>query len=136
METWSANGLGRNWVPLFELPDQSLWRGDVIRLPHHPSIGPHAGPVDLLLFELWGYDRILGLMMTKGYKAGMPWIYLPPESQGTNRLSLETAWLRENWDRWFCYRDFPDELDAPVPLPKDGVLVRRNSSPAPRLKVP
>jgi hypothetical protein len=74
-------------------------------------------------------------MVTKGYNAGMPWIYLPPESQGANRLSLETNWLRENWDKWFCYRDFSEEEGAPVPLPKDGVLVRRNSSPAPRLKV-
>lgn len=73
-------------------------------------------------------------MVTEGYKAGMPWVYLPPESQGRDRLSLETNWLIENWDKWFCWT-YEEEEGSPVPLPKDGVMVRRNSSPAPRLKV-
>ena len=134
-ETWSANGVSAQWwTPLENLPDHSLWRGDVIRLPHHPDIGPTSPPVDLLLYELWGFEQILGLMVMKGYKAGMP-LYAPKESQGQGKLSLETAWLHANWNRWFVYTYELDENENPVPMPMAGTMVRRNSRPAPRLNV-
>ncbi|MDO6965452.1 Imm45 family immunity protein [Rhizobium alvei] len=135
-ETWSSRGIStRRWTPLADLRDTSLWRGDVIRLPHHPEIGPDSRPVDLLIYELWGYDQKLGLMITKGYKAGMPLFYAPKESQGEGKLSLETSWLHANWNKWFVYNYELDENENPVPMPMTGTLVRRNSRPAPRLNV-
>jgi hypothetical protein len=134
-QTWDAKGVSRRWTTLFDLPDQSLWRGDVIRLPHHPSVDRNSPPVDLLICELWGYDQILSLMIIQGYKAGMPMFHAPKESQGEGRLSLETAWLRANWSEWFVYTYELDENDNPVPMPMTGVMVKRNSRPAPRLKI-
>lgn len=135
-ETWSARGVStQRWTPLADLPEQSLWRGDVIRLPHHPGIGPGSPPVDLLIYELWGFEQILGLMVLKGYKAGMPLFYAPKESQGEGKLSLETAWLHVHWDKWFVYSHLLDENENPVPMPMAGTMVRRNSRPAPRLKI-
>ena len=134
-QTWDAKGVPRRWTPLTDLPDQILWRGDLVRLPHHPLIGRDAPPVDLLVYELWGYEQILGLMIMRGYKAGMPFFYAPKESQGEGRLSLETAWLHANWSTWFVYEYELDENENPVPMPMTGVMVRRNSRPAPRLIV-
>lgn len=134
-ETWAAAGISaRRWTPLADLPDQSLWRGDVIRLPHHPGLGPDSRPVDLLIYELWGYEEVLGLMVMRGYQAGMPLFYAPKESQGRGKLSLETSWLHANWDKWFVYAYHLDENENPAPMPMAGTMVRRNSRPAPRLK--
>lgn len=107
----------------------------MIRLPHHPDIGRHSAPVDLLIYELWGFDQVLGLMVMRGYKAGMPFFYAPKESQGEGRLSLETSWLHANWNEWFAYTYELDENENPVPMPMTGAMVRRNSRPAPRLIV-
>jgi hypothetical protein len=74
-------------------------------------------------------------MIVKGYEAGVPLSYAPKESQGEGKLSLETAWLRANWSAWFVYSDHFDENENPVPMPMAGTMVRRNSRPAPRLKV-
>jgi hypothetical protein len=74
-------------------------------------------------------------MIMQGYKAGMPLFYAPKESQEEGRLSLETSWLHANWNKWFVYTYELDENENPVPMPMTGVMVRRNSRPAPRLIV-
>lgn len=117
------------------MPNESLWRGDVLRLPRNPMLGPGSRPLDLMLYQLWGYEDVLGLLILRGYKAGLPWVYLPPESQGAGRLSLETAWLIANWKDWFCYAHHQDDTGRPVPLPLEGALVIRQAAHAPDLKL-
>lgn len=111
---------------LLDRPAESLWRGDILRLAHNPGLGPDSLPLDLMLFEMWGYDDRLGLLILDGYKAGMPMLYFPSESQGQNRMSLETSWLIDNWGQWICYFNHLDENDAPIPLPiEETVVIRR-----------
>jgi hypothetical protein len=88
-----------------------------------------------MLYELWGFEETLGLLILNGYKAGMPWQYMPPESQGDGRLSLETSWLIKNWNDIFCYVYHTDENETPVPVPLEGTLVIRQAAHAPDLKV-
>jgi hypothetical protein len=120
---------------LADIPDESLWRGDVVRLIHDPSLGPESPPADFMLFEVWGYDDVLGLLKLKGYNAGMPFCYFPKESQGINKRSLETRWLLENWNKWFVYSYHADENEVPIAIPLEGTLIVRRSRPAPRLKI-
>lgn len=111
---------------LLDCPDESLWRGDILRLSRNPALGPGSPGIDLMLFETWGYDDKLGLLILDGYKAGMPMLYFPPESQGERRMSLESSWLIANWNQWICYFDHLDENEVPYPLPiGETVVIRR-----------
>jgi len=121
------------WV-LLDRPNESLWRGDIIRLAHNPGLGPDSGPADFMLYELWGYDDKLGLLILDGYKAGMPLLYFPKDSQGEG-LSLETSWLIENWNKWICYFNHLDENQVPIPLPIEGTEVIRRPQHMPDLNV-
>jgi hypothetical protein len=137
MQTWERSRWRRKQRPLVELRDESLWRGDVFRFPFNPCLGPGSRPVEMLLFEVWGYEQVLGLVPTSGYKAGLPYCYFPPESQGEDRLSLETAWLHENWGKWLGYEEWSNEREETifVPMPIEGTLVIRRSAPRPNLIV-
>ncbi|RAZ91359.1 hypothetical protein DPM33_08685 [Mesorhizobium hawassense] len=143
-QTWARSTWKTTRRVLAEIPDQSLWRGDVIRFVHDPSLGPGSPPAEFMLFETWGYDDVLGLLKLKGYKAGLPFLYFPKESQGSGKLSLETSWLLKNWDKWFVYSYHTDENEklialplegTLIALPLEGTLIKRRSKPAPRLKI-
>jgi hypothetical protein len=131
MQTWGQNTWRGYKRLLTDLPDESLWRGDVFRLPFHPSLGPSSRPVEMLLFELWGYESRLGLVPIAGYNAGAPYCYFPDESQGDSRLSLETKWLHANWSKWLVYEEWCEDKDDIVvkPMPIEGTLVIRKSRP-------
>lgn len=120
---------------LLDRPEESLWRGDVISLPHHPGLGPESPGVDLMLYELWGYEDKLGLLILNGYKAGMPTFYLPPESQGEGKLTLESAWVIRHWDQWFCYWYQQDDAGAFLPLPIEQTIVTRQPQHMPDLNL-
>ncbi|ODT15728.1 MAG: hypothetical protein ABS57_12435 [Mesorhizobium sp. SCN 65-12] len=134
-QTWARSTWRTTRRLLAEIPDESLWRGDVIRLVHDPSLGPGSPPAEFILFETWGYDDVLGLLKLKGYKAVLPFLYFPKESQGEGKLSLETGWLFKNWNQWFVYSYHTDENDELIALPIEGTMIIRRSKPAPRLKV-
>lgn len=119
---------------LLDMPDESLWRGDRLRLAHHPSLGPGSPPLDLMIYELWGYDDRLGLLILHGYKAGMPLFYFPPESQGQGKLSVETSWLIRSWNDWFCY-GYTDEAGNAAVIPIENTLVIRQPQHMPDLIV-
>ena len=119
---------------LLDRPNESLWRGDIIRLAHNPGLGPDSGPTDFMLYELWGYDEKLGMLILDGYKAGMPLLYFPEESQGEG-LSLETSWLIRNWNQWICYFYHLDENEVPIPLPIEGTEVIRRPQHMPDLNI-
>ena len=120
---------------LIDRPAESLWRGDILRLAHNPGLGPQSAPLNLMLFEMWAYDDRLGLMILEGYKAGMPMLYFPHESQGQDRTSLETSWLIAHWDEWICYFDHMDENDQPIPLPIEETVVIRRPQHMPDLNI-
>lgn len=137
METWERSRWQTKRRALKDLPDESLWRGDVFRFPFHPSLGPGSKPVEMLLFEAWGFDDVLGLVPISGYKAGLPHCYFPKDSQGDNRLTLETSRLHKNWGDWLVYQEWCDKADDIVllPMPIDETFIIRRSSPAPNLKL-
>ena len=120
---------------LLDRPAESLWRGDILRLAHNPELGPASPSLDLMLFEMWAYDDRLGLMILDGYKAGMPMLYFPRESQGQNRMSLETSWLIANWDQWICYFNHMDEAGSPIPLPIEETVVLRRPQHMPDMNI-
>lgn len=120
---------------LLDRPEASLWRGDILRLAHNPSLGPDSDPLDLMLFKTWGYEDRLGLLILDGYKAGMPMLYFPEESQAPGALSLETAWLIRNWNAWICYFDHLDADERPVPLPIEETRVLRRPQHMPGLDI-
>lgn len=120
---------------LLDRPAESLWRGDILRLAHNPGLGPDSPPLDLMLFEMWAYDDRLGLLILDGYKAGMPMLYFPRESQGQGKMSLETSWLIAHWDQWICYFDHMDEAGSPIPLPIGETLVIRRPQHMPDLNI-
>ena len=110
---------------LVDMPDESLWRGDRLRLSHHPGIGPDSPPLELMIYELWGYDEKLGLLILHGYKAGMPLFYFPAESQGQGKLSVETSWLIRSWSKCFCYWYHTDDTGNASVVPIEDALVIR-----------
>jgi hypothetical protein len=124
----------KQWL-LLDRPDESLWRGDIIRLAHDPSLGPCSPTADYMLYELWGYDDRLGLLKLDGYKAGLPMLYFPVESQGTDGLCLQSSWLIASWDRWMCYFTHPDGVDPPIPLPIGQTVVIRRPQHMPDLNL-
>lgn len=135
MQRWERSRWPGRRRRLADLPNESLWRGDVFRFPFNPSLGRKSPPVEMLLFETWGFDDVLGLVPTSGYKAGLPYCYFPQESQGEGRLSLETAWLHRNWGDWLGYEEWCEETGGTVfrPMPIDQTLVIRRSTPRPKL---
>lgn len=120
---------------LVDRPDESLWRGDILRLVHDPALGPDSGPAELMLFELWGYADRLGLMILDGYKAGMPMLYFPQESQREGALTLESRWLIGAWSQWMCYFNHPDAAGEPVALPIEETAVIRRPQHMPDLNL-
>ncbi len=86
-------------MPAFGSRD--LYVGDILRLPENYDLGPESGPVDLLVFHPRDDEAGLGLMVVSGYKAGLVYAVLPRASGPAGAISI--AWLKENWDKWFCY---------------------------------
>ena len=108
---------------LTDLPNESLWRGDIIRLVHNYDLGPGSEPVDLMIYDPRDETTGLGLMVVSGYKAGLTLSIFPIESCKVGQRSLETAWLIENWNQWFCYTYHTGAAGMLLPVPIAGTLV-------------
>lgn len=107
---------------LTEIPGESLWRGDILRLAHNYDTGYGSGTVDLMVYDPYAEDRGLGLLVVSGYKAGAVFAIFPPESLAPGKRSLETGWLLANWNDWFCFT-YENDDDKPRPVPVEGTLV-------------
>jgi len=107
---------------LTDLPDASLWRGDIIRLAHNYDTGYGTGPVDLMVYDPYEEGRGLGVIVASGYKAGNVLSIFPEASLGAGKRSLETAWLLANWSDWFCFT-YENDGDKPRPVPVEGTLI-------------
>lgn len=108
---------------LTDMPDESLWRGDILRLKHNYDLGPGSPPVDLMVYDPHHDDSGLGVMVVSGYKAGATLSIFSAESCKPGARSLETAWLLRNWNDWFCYTYGQDENGKLLPLPVEDTLV-------------
>lgn len=108
---------------LEETPDESLWRGDILRLVDDYDRGPGSGPVDLMVFDPYQDGRGLGVVVASGYKAGAILSVFPEESCAPGKRSLETAWLLRHWNEWFCYTYEQDPSGNLVPLPLGGTQI-------------
>lgn len=107
---------------LTDMPGESLWRGDILRLVHNYDLGPGSPPVDLMVYDPRD-DAGLGVMVVSGYKAGLTLSIFPAESRASGTRSLETSWLLQNWNDWFCYSHPLDQDGRPIPIPVAGTLV-------------
>ena len=88
---------------LVDAKEGALQIGDILRLPENYDLGPGSLPVDLLVFDPNDEDCGLGLVTLSGYKAGLVYALLPMESMPGGARMIDAVWLRDNWDRWFCY---------------------------------
>lgn len=110
---------------LTEMPDESLWCGDIVRLVHNYDLGPGSEAVDLMVYDPNQDDAGLGVMVVSGYKSGLTLSVFPGSSCGPGMRSLETSWLLRHWDNWFCDTYPRDEAGGLVPVPVEGTLVIR-----------
>ncbi|KQR36114.1 Imm45 family immunity protein [Agrobacterium cavarae] len=85
---------------LIDLDQPSLFRGNVLRLP---AKHPYEERVDFMLFETGFDERRYGLMVSSGYKAGIPLVYLPAESESKDS-GVSRDWIISNWKAWI----YPD----------------------------
>ena len=108
---------------LTDMPDESLWRGDIIRLVHDYDLGPGSGPVDLMVYDNRDDEVGLSLMVVSGYKAGLTLNIFPRASCAAGCRSLETSWLLRHWNDWFCYTHGNDKEGRLIPVPLEGTLV-------------
>ena len=108
---------------LTDMPDASLWAGDILRLSDNYDLGPGSGPVDLMVYEPHDGGRGLGLMVVSGYKAGLTLSVFPAESLRPGQRSLETSWLLAHWNEWFCYTYERDNEGKLLPVPVEGAIV-------------
>ncbi len=90
-------------VLLVESGDEALFTGDILRLPENYDLGPGSPPVDLMVFEPFDEECGLGLIVLTGYKAGLIFAHLPLSSLHGGSRAVSLSWLKDNWDRWFCY---------------------------------
>lgn len=110
---------------LTDMPDESLWAGDVIRLVHNYDLGPGSAPVDLMVYDTRDGDVGLGVVVVSGYKSGLTLSIFPKASCAGGKRSLETSWLLRHWNDWFCYTYVQDAKGGLMPLPIEGTLVIR-----------
>lgn len=85
---------------LLECSNEVFSRGTVFRAK---GSYPYEKVVDFMVFETLEEDRRFGLMVTTGYKAGLPLVLLPEESNA-GRLGLSREWVLANWGKWI----YPD----------------------------
>ena len=90
-------------VRLTDSPEAALYTGDVLRLPENYDLGPGSPPVDLMVFEPHDEECGLGLLVLSGYKAGLIYALLPPDSLKGGSRAICLDWLKAHWARWFCY---------------------------------
>jgi len=110
---------------LTELPDESLWRGDIIRLVHNYDLGPGSESVDLMVYDPRDDAVGLGVIVVSGYKSGLTLSIFPKTSCAAGKRSLETSWLLRHWDDWFCYTYHQDDRGKLIPVPVEGTLIIR-----------
>jgi hypothetical protein len=103
---------------LLDLPDDCLVIGDIIRLSDNYDLGPGSGPVDLLVYDPNQDDSGTGLVVLSGQKSGLVFAILPKDSRYRGKLALATAWLAENWDKWFTFT----YQGSPVPIEGTAIL--------------
>ena len=110
---------------LTAMADESLWRGDIIRLVHNYDLGPGSAPVDLMVYDPHHDDAGLGVIVVSGYKSGLTLNIFPAASCAVGKRSLETSWLLRHWNDWFCYTYPQDDHGRLIPVPVEGTLVIR-----------
>lgn len=85
---------------LLECSNEVFSRGTIFRAR---GSYPYEEVVDFMVFETLDEDRRFGLMVTTGYKADLPLVLLPGESNG-GCLGLSRDWVLANWGKWI----YPD----------------------------
>ena len=80
--------------------DKSFGRGLVLRTP---AKWPYEDRVDFMLMENNESPSGFTLVVSSGYKSGLPLSNLPKEARDDTG-SISAAWLGKNWTKWI-YQD-------------------------------
>lgn len=90
-----------SWQKLADVAsDDAIFRGAVIRCK---GIWPYEDIVDFLVVTNHDQKRGMSLVVSSGYKAGLPLVVLPKESEtGHNNHTdyISVDWLKNNWAEW------------------------------------
>ena len=90
-----------DWVKLIDCKGKSFFRGTVFRLP---GKHPYEEWVDFIAYDPFIDNKGLALMVSSGYKGGLPLVVLPNESKIPGEHSIAREWLVKNWSYWI----YPD----------------------------
>ncbi|PKV10521.1 hypothetical protein CVO74_22905 [Xanthomonas prunicola] len=83
-------------MKLLDYQGDTIYRGGFIRVN---GSYPYENFVEFMFYETGEDDRIYGLIVASGYKAGLKLVNLPKESLTTNG-GISKDWVISNWDRW------------------------------------
>lgn len=90
-----------SWHKLVHLAsDDAIFHGAVIRCKGR---WPYEDIVDFLVVNNHDRERGMSLVVSSGYKAGLPLVVLPKESETghDNRADyISVDWLKNNWTEW------------------------------------
>jgi hypothetical protein len=97
---------------------EDLVRGSIVRCK---GKYPYEDYVDFMVIEQQGE---YALLIISGYKAGLTFVVLPPESVPASNAgyAIDIEWLKANWNKWgyidcavdevyIIYRDVPGGFD-------------------------
>lgn len=79
---------------------ENLSRGTILRCT---GKSPYEDFVDFMVVECFNKaDGNYSLMVSSGYKAGITYAVLPPESlpAGNDGYAVDLGWLTANWQKW------------------------------------
>jgi hypothetical protein len=81
---------------------EDLVRGSILRCK---GKYPYEDYVDFMVIE---QQRQYALLVVSGYKAGLTFVQLPPESipKANEGYAVDIEWLKLNWNKW-GYIDCP-----------------------------
>jgi hypothetical protein len=88
------------WKPLSKCKDNSLFRGDRLRVQVKPKDGEDE-VIDFMIFHALGssFDGF-SLIRISGYKAGHFVVTFPEESKPPDASGLSVEWLKQNAKKW------------------------------------
>lgn len=81
----------------FKEYDEDLERGLILRCKGQP---PYEEYVDFMIIEQKEEQRVYGLMIISGYKAGLMYVTFPKEATSLKGFDLSYEWVKSNWPNW------------------------------------
>ncbi len=93
------------WQKLLEAEEQDIGRGALFR---SPAQYPYEDWVDFMVVERQDSPTNLTIMVSSGYKGGLPLVHLPAEAASEAR-GVRLSWIKANWQKWI-YESKPEDV--------------------------